>query len=74
MNSYMHPQALLVDGTAAEEHWFLAGIRDQIKSLRTTLIEFPDRPSTRLGWVTKLDSAALAGKLPCAASTPKASI
>jgi hypothetical protein len=57
----MHPQALLIDTTAAEEYWFLAGVRDQIRSQNIPLIELPERPNARLGWLADLDSASLAG-------------
>lgn len=61
INVYMHPQAILVHSSRDEEHYFLSGFRDQIRSTRSALIELPDRPETRLSWITKLDSASLAG-------------
>ncbi|KAK0390955.1 hypothetical protein NLU13_0458 [Sarocladium strictum] len=57
---YMHPQALFIDSTAAEASWFLAGVRDQLRSHNIALIELPDRPHLRMGWVAELDSASLA--------------
>lgn len=63
IGTFVMPLAVLIDGTAAEEYWFLAGVRDQVRSLGMSLIELPERPSARLGWVTSLDSSSLAGKL-----------
>ncbi|UNI21659.1 hypothetical protein JDV02_007631 [Purpureocillium takamizusanense] len=60
INSYMHPQAVLVDSTDAEEAFFLRGARDEISSTHAALIELPDKPETRLSWITKLDAPALA--------------
>lgn len=59
INSYMHPQAILIDSTDAEEEYFLSGARDQIRGTNSALIELPDHPETRLSWLTKLDSASL---------------
>ncbi|KFA55531.1 hypothetical protein S40293_02046 [Stachybotrys chartarum IBT 40293] len=60
LNSYLHPQAIVVDGTSAEEKYFLLGIRDQIRATQAALIELPRAPEDRLPWITKLDSMALA--------------
>ncbi|KAG5980877.1 hypothetical protein E4U55_003546 [Claviceps digitariae] len=59
INSYMHPQALIVDSTSAEDNYFLASVRAYIRSTSATLIELPDCPSKRLAWMSKLDSSAL---------------
>ncbi|POR35925.1 Uncharacterized protein TPAR_03878 [Tolypocladium paradoxum] len=60
INTYMHPQAILVDSTGAEEKYFLRGMRDQVKTTKAALIELPERAGSRLSWMTKLDSSALA--------------
>jgi hypothetical protein len=59
----MHPQAIIVDSTHTEEDYFLQAVRDQIPSTKSALIELPDKPETRLAWISKLDSTALSGKL-----------
>jgi hypothetical protein len=59
---YMHPQAIIVDSSAAEEQYFLGAVRDQVSSSQSALVELPERPRTSLAWITKLDSAALSGK------------
>lgn len=65
----MHPQAIMIDSTDVEESYFLKGFRDGIRSTGAALIELPEKPSTRLSWITKLDSASLAGKFPHHASS-----
>lgn len=62
INMYMHPQAILVDSTNTEEDYFLRGIRDQVRATRIALIELPAQPSTRVAWISKLDSSALSGE------------
>ncbi|UKZ73913.1 hypothetical protein TrVFT333_001567 [Trichoderma virens FT-333] len=60
INLYMHPQAIIIDSTATEEHYFLSGIRDEVRGMESTLIELPERPGTRFSWLSKLDASALA--------------
>ncbi len=60
----MHPQAIVIDASAAEEPYFQAGMRKHAKDKKTPLIELPRNGAKRLGWLTKLDSASLARKLP----------
>ena len=57
----MHPQAILVDSTGAEEKYFLRAMRDEVKATNAALIELPAKPESRLSWISKLDSSALAG-------------
>ncbi|KAK7416059.1 hypothetical protein QQZ08_012141 [Neonectria magnoliae] len=59
MNNYMHPQAVIIDSTDAEEDYFRRAFRDQIRSTKSALIELPDKPGARLKWITKLDASAL---------------
>ncbi|KAI0014427.1 hypothetical protein F4779DRAFT_10682 [Xylariaceae sp. FL0662B] len=56
---YMHPQAILIDGSNDEETFFSRGARQQATVKKTTLIELPPNSAKRLDWLTKLDSAAL---------------
>ena len=56
----MHPQAVLVDGTNTEDNFFLRGMRDELRTKKFTLIELPAEASTRLSWLRKLDTLALA--------------
>ncbi|CAK7212110.1 hypothetical protein SEUCBS140593_001402 [Sporothrix eucalyptigena] len=56
---YMHPQAIIIDGTNAEEAYLKAGMRTFAKTSQTSLLELPKRGAKRLAWLTKLDSASL---------------
>ncbi|KAG5927516.1 hypothetical protein E4U42_002159 [Claviceps africana] len=56
---YMHPQAVIVDSTTAEDDYFLAPVRDHMLSSPAALIELPDRPGKSLAWISKLDAEAL---------------
>ncbi|OBS19330.1 hypothetical protein FPOA_11054 [Fusarium poae] len=59
INNFMHPQAIIVDSTFAEDDYFLKAARDQIPGTKSALIELPDRPEIRLAWISKLDALAL---------------
>ncbi|KAG5939139.1 hypothetical protein E4U60_000999 [Claviceps pazoutovae] len=59
INARMHPQAVIVDSTTAEEEYFLGPARDQILSTSAALIELPERPRKSLAWMSKLDARAL---------------
>ncbi|RDA96240.1 hypothetical protein CP533_1741 [Ophiocordyceps camponoti-saundersi (nom. inval.)] len=54
------PQVVLIDSTATEESYLHQGIRKYVDRFQTPVIELPEKPSTRLSWIAKLDSAALA--------------
>jgi len=58
----MHPQAVIVDGSDSETALFLEAIRVQTRSMKVHLIELPEDGPSNLAWITKLDSASLAGK------------
>jgi hypothetical protein len=61
INMYMHPQAIIVDGSSTEEDFFLEAMRTKTHALGNPLIELPKSASKHLAWMTKLDSASLAG-------------
>ncbi|KAL7950255.1 hypothetical protein V8C42DRAFT_309974 [Trichoderma barbatum] len=60
INLYMHPQAIIIDSSNAEENYFLSGIRDEVRGTESTLIELPERSGKRFSWLSKLDASALA--------------
>lgn len=62
INTYMHPQAVIIDATEREDEAFVSGFQDQIRGTGASLIELPDRANVRFSWLTKLDASALAGK------------
>ncbi|CAK7273791.1 hypothetical protein SEPCBS57363_005829 [Sporothrix epigloea] len=56
---YMHPQAIVIDGTSTEEAYLQSGMRTFAGSSQTSLLELPIRGAHRLAWLAKLDSASL---------------
>ena len=59
MQTYMHPQAIIVDDSADEEQWFIRAIRKKAKKFGRPLIAVPGKDAERLMWLTHLDSGAL---------------
>lgn len=58
---YMHPQAVIIDGSNTEETFLHLAMRTKTHSLNIPLIELPKSAPNHLAWMTKLDSASLAG-------------
>lgn len=58
-DAHIHPLAVFIDSTTAEEDYFLGPARDQILSTQAALIELPERPGKSLSWISKLDALAL---------------
>ncbi|KAI0171817.1 hypothetical protein GGR52DRAFT_442006 [Hypoxylon sp. FL1284] len=56
---YMHPQAILVDGSNDEDSFLIRGVQQHSRAKKSTLIELPRRAAKKLMWLTKLDSQAL---------------
>ncbi|CZT07053.1 hypothetical protein WAI453_010782 [Rhynchosporium graminicola] len=59
INTFIHPQATLIDGSEAEEPWFSKGLRNRAMTLGRTVIELPDKVESNLMWLNLLDSASL---------------
>lgn len=57
----MHPQAIFVDGSNAEERSFVAALKQQAtkSNLQASIIELPAHAEENLSWITKLDAASL---------------
>ncbi|KUI56891.1 hypothetical protein VP1G_04226 [Cytospora mali] len=62
INNYMHPQAIIVDSSDAEEPLFLRSFRQEATKLMLTgtVIELPEHAEEHVSWITKLDSSSLA--------------
>lgn len=61
---YMHPQAIIIDGSNTEDAYLQSGMRTFAESSQTSLLELPTRGAHRLAWLTKLDSASLSSMFP----------
>lgn len=55
---YMHPQAILVDGSGWEDWFFTKAVAAHVKVTSNTMIELPYSPKPIL-WMTKLDSRSI---------------
>lgn len=62
INSYMHPQAIIVDGSKIEDDFFLRAVRQKAATLSKTVIELPENSEQTLQWITRLDAASLSGR------------
>lgn len=60
INTYVHPQVAIVDGSGAEEQYFMAGVYDRANSLGGTIVALPHDAEQNLMWITLLDSRSLA--------------
>jgi hypothetical protein len=58
---FMHPQAVIVDSSEAEEAFFLKALRAKAHTLGKTLIELPPDAEQSLLWMTRLNAASLKG-------------
>ncbi|KAI9732374.1 MAG: hypothetical protein M1834_001582 [Cirrosporium novae-zelandiae] len=59
INNFMHPQAIIIDESSAENRFFTKSMRSKARALGRTIIEIPTSAAENLLWVTKLDSASL---------------
>ena len=65
INTYALPQAIVIDGSSTEEDFFTKAMRKEADKLKLTLVEVPRDGAKKLGWITKLDGAALSGMKQC---------
>lgn len=61
LETYVHPQAVIVDGTETEETTFSEALHAYFEKSEQSIIELPHNGAQRLGWLAKLDSASLSG-------------
>ncbi|KAG6366523.1 hypothetical protein INS49_000700 [Diaporthe citri] len=61
INNYMHPQAIIVDSSEAEEPLLLKSLQKQAKKMEIgqAIVELPGRAVDRLSWMSKLDAQSL---------------
>lgn len=59
VQAFIHPQALLVDGSDTEEAWMSNSAVRQAKELGVPLIQLPASADESLMWITRLDAGAL---------------
>ncbi|KAB5532636.1 hypothetical protein GE09DRAFT_371859 [Coniochaeta sp. 2T2.1] len=59
INSYMHPQAVIVDASPIEHDYFLKATRLQARAMGVPVIDLPQDSHKHLAYMTKLDSSSL---------------
>ncbi|KAH8764340.1 hypothetical protein F5883DRAFT_109092 [Diaporthe sp. PMI_573] len=61
INNYMHPQAIIVDSSGAEDPLLLRSLQKQAHKMEIgqAVVELPGRAVDRLSWISKLDSQSL---------------
>ena len=60
---FMHPQVILIDDSKQEEAYFVRAIRAEAYRISKPLIDLPTDASSRMLWITRLDSGSLSGEL-----------
>ena len=63
INVYVRPRAIIVDGSMAEEPYFIEALQTHLDEPQMTVIQLPENPSNSVGWMAKLDAASLSGVL-----------
>ncbi|GAM85062.1 hypothetical protein ANO11243_030650 [Dothideomycetidae sp. 11243] len=59
VNSWMHPQVVIMDDEAVEDAFFIRGMRGKMKELNRPVIEIPSGQYDHFWWLTRLSSASL---------------
>ncbi|EOA87071.1 uncharacterized protein SETTUDRAFT_89589 [Exserohilum turcica Et28A] len=59
INSFLHPQAAIIDDSSSENAFFVRGMTSKTDALQMALIQVPKDKLQDLTWVTRLDSASL---------------
>ncbi|KAL8633907.1 hypothetical protein Q9189_000418 [Teloschistes chrysophthalmus] len=63
IQTFMHPQVVIVDDPNREDGFFTKAMRSKTLELGRSLIELTIDATENLMWITRLDSASLAGSL-----------
>ena len=72
INTFVHPQVILIDESSREDPFFTKAMRSKAMDAGKSLIELPIDAVEHMMWLTRLDSASLAGASTPIAARPKA--
>ena len=61
IQTFVHPQVILIDNPSREDLFFINALRTKTMDLGKTVIELPLDAKENVMWITRLDSASLAG-------------
>lgn len=64
LESYLHPQAVIIDTADDEEPTFTEALRHYRKGSQLSVAELPRNGAQRFPWLAKLDGSSLSGKRP----------
>ncbi|KAI8942312.1 hypothetical protein NX059_000391 [Plenodomus lindquistii] len=59
INSFLHPQVVIMDDSLSEDIPFVRGVRARTSSLKVPLIEVPKNRVSDFTWITRLDAGSL---------------
>ncbi|OAG10251.1 uncharacterized protein CC84DRAFT_1161230 [Paraphaeosphaeria sporulosa] len=59
INTFLHPQAAIVDDALSEDGFFTRGVRAKTEALHMPLIEIPKDKLDSTMWITRLDAGSL---------------
>lgn len=60
IQTFMHPQVIIIDDASREDGFFTKAIRAKAMEIGRSVIELPKDASENLMWITRLDSGSLA--------------
>lgn len=60
INTFMHPQVIITDDSNLEDAFFVRALKSRASEYSTPVIELSENGAEKLGWISRLDSAALA--------------
>ncbi|KAI4618197.1 uncharacterized protein J4E87_007865 [Alternaria ethzedia] len=59
INSFLHPQAVVIDDSMSEDAFFVRGMRSKTGALKMPLVEVPKDRLEDFAWVSRLDAGSL---------------
>ncbi|KAI4646064.1 hypothetical protein J4E93_005643 [Alternaria ventricosa] len=59
INSFLHPQAVVIDDSVSEDAFFVRGMRSKTGALKMPLVEVPKDRLEDFAWVSRLDAGSL---------------
>lgn len=66
IQTFIHPQVILVDDSSREDTFFSTALRSKAVDIGKPVIELPTDATENMMWITRLDSESLAGWWFCA--------
>lgn len=61
IQTFVHPQVIIIDNPSREDLFFITALRSKAMDIGKSVIELPVDAAENMMWITRLDSASLAG-------------